>query len=85
MVLVSCLLPAASTSSLTSLVARTYLIEAGHRGLGPLCDQQMGLAGAGVVDQAERLSLLDPFAGDQNVNGGRIDAGIGVEAEVPQC
>jgi len=44
----------------------------------------MGLAGAGVPDQTQRLSLLDPFALGEGVDHGGIDVGVGVEVEGPQ-
>jgi hypothetical protein len=42
------------------------------------------LAGARVADQAERLAFLDPVAGGQGVDGGRVDAQVGVEVEGPK-
>jgi hypothetical protein len=42
--------------------------EPGHRGSGAETDQEMGLAGAEVTDQAQRLALLDPFAGGKIVD-----------------
>ena len=41
----------------------------------------MGLAGAGVPDQAQRLALLDPLALGQGVDDRGIDAGVGLEVE----
>jgi hypothetical protein len=35
----------------------------------------VGLAGAGVADQAERFALLDPLAGRESVDGGGVDVG----------
>jgi hypothetical protein len=43
----------------------------------------VGLAGAGVADEAERLALLDPFAAGEGVEGGRVDVRIRVEVERP--
>ena len=57
---------------------------AGHGGLGAQRDQQVGLAGAGVADQAQRLALLDPVAGGEGVDDGGVDVGVGVEVEVAQ-
>jgi hypothetical protein len=36
----------------------------------------VGLAGAGVADQAERLALADPVAGGQGVDEGGADGGV---------
>ena len=36
---------------------------AGHGGLGAQGDEQVGLAGAGVADQAQRMTGLDPVTG----------------------
>ena len=44
----------------------------------------MGLAGAGVADQAEWLALLDPVAAGEGVDGGRVDVRVGVEVEVAE-
>jgi hypothetical protein len=55
--------------------------EAGYRSLGAERDHEMGLAGAGVPDQAQRLALLDPLALGQGVDDRGIDAGVGVEVE----
>ena len=55
--------------------------EAGYRRLGAERDQEMGLAGAGVPDQAQRLALLDPLALGQGVDDRGIDAGVGLEVE----
>jgi hypothetical protein len=55
--------------------------EAGCRSLGAERDQEMGLAGAGVPDQAQRLALLDPLALGQGVDDRGIDAGVGLEVE----
>ena len=41
----------------------------------------MGLAGAGVPDQAQRLALLDPLALGQGVDDRGIDAGVAFEVE----
>jgi hypothetical protein len=73
----------ASTSSLVSLVAgqRVLDTEAGYRSLGAERDQEMGLASAGVPDQAQRLALLDPLALGQGVDDRGIDAGVGLEVE----
>ncbi|MDQ0771716.1 hypothetical protein QF026_000182 [Streptomyces aurantiacus] len=59
--------------------------EAVHGRLGAQGDQEVGLADAGVSAQAERLALLEPFAGGEGVDGGRVDAGVGVEVEHPQA
>ena len=55
--------------------------EAGYRSLGAERDQEMGLAGAGVPDQAQRLALLGPLALGQGVDDRGIDAGVGLEVE----
>jgi hypothetical protein len=44
----------------------------------------VGLAGAGVADQAERLALADPVAAGEGVDQGGVDGGVGVEVEVGQ-
>ena len=58
--------------------------EPGHGRGGAQGDEQVGLAGAGVADQAERLALADPVAGRQGAEHGGADAGVGVEVEVGQ-
>lgn len=55
-----------------------------HRGFGAEGDRQVGLAGAGVADQAERQALLDPFALGEGVDHGRVDVGVGVEVELSE-
>lgn len=57
---------------------------AGHGGLGAQGDEQVGLAGAGVPDQAEWVAALDPFAGGQGVDRGGVHVGVGGEVEVAQ-
>jgi hypothetical protein len=42
------------------------------------------LAGAGVTDQAQRLTLLDAFAAGQGVDGRRVDGWVGVVIEVSE-
>ena len=49
--------------------------------LGAERDQEMGPAGAGVPDQAQRLALVDPLAPGQGVDDRGIDAGVGLEVE----
>jgi len=44
----------------------------------------VGFAGAGVADQAERLTLLDPLAACEGVNGGRVDGGVRLEVKGAQ-
>ena len=53
-----------------------YADRAGH--------EQMGLAGAGVPDEAEWLALLDPFALGEGVDHGGVDVGVGVEVKGSQ-
>ena len=73
---------AASTSSLASLVASVYLTRKPDIAASvPSAIQEMGLAGAGVPDQAQRLALLDPLALGQGVDDRGIDAGVGLEVE----
>ncbi len=50
----------------------------------PECNEQMGLAGTGIADQAQRLALADPVAGGQLVDSGWVDVAVGVEVEVAQ-
>jgi hypothetical protein len=57
---------------------------AGHGGLGAQGDEQVGLAGAGVADQAERKSFPDPVAGGEGVDDGGVDVRVGVEVEGAQ-
>ena len=57
---------------------------AGHGGLGAQGDEQVGLAGAGVADQAERQSFPDPVAGGEGVDDGGVDVRVGVEVEGAQ-
>ena len=47
-------------------------------------DEQVGLAGAGVAEQHDRFAGVDPGAGGEVAEGGRGDAGHGVEVEVGQ-
>jgi hypothetical protein len=56
--------------------------EAGYRGLGAERDQEMGLAGAGVPDQAQRLTLLDLLALGQGVDDRGIDAGLALKSKL---
>ena len=56
--------------------------EPGHGRGGAQRDEQVGLAGAGVADQAERLARADPVAGGEGVDDGGADAGVGAEVEV---
>ncbi|GIE92042.1 hypothetical protein Are01nite_85220 [Actinoplanes regularis] len=56
--------------------------ETGHGGLGAQRDEQVGLAGAGVPDQADRVPAADPVAGGQRVHGRGFDVLVGVEVEV---
>jgi hypothetical protein len=58
--------------------------EPGHGGFGAQCYQQVGFAGAGVADQAEREALFDPVAGGQGVDDGGVEVGVGVEVEGAQ-
>ena len=51
-------------------------------GGGAEADEQVGLAGAGVADEAERFAGGDPGAGGEGVDGGGVDVGVGVEVEV---
>ena len=55
--------------------------EAGYRSLGAERDQEMGLAGAGVPDPAQRLALLDPLALGQGVDDRGIDAGWALKSK----
>jgi hypothetical protein len=55
-----------------------------HGGLGAQRDQQVGLAGAGVADQTERLTPLDPFTAGEGMDGGCVDVRVGLEVESPQ-
>ena len=55
--------------------------EAGYRSLGAERDQEMGLAGAGVPDQAQRLALLDPLALGQGCGRPRDRCWVGLEVE----
>jgi hypothetical protein len=50
----------------------------------PRGDEQVGLTGPGVADQAQRLPLADPLAGGEG--GERLggDARVGLEVEGPQ-
>ena len=54
----------------------------GLRGGGPEGDEQVGLAGAGVADQAEWLPGLDPGAGGELMDDGGGDGGVGGEVEL---
>ena len=45
-------------------------------------DEQVGLAGAGAPDQAQRVAAADPVAGGELVDGGRVDVGVRGEVEV---
>ena len=73
---------AASTSSLGELGGQRVLdTEAGYRSLTAERDQETGLAGAGVPDQAQRPVLLDPLALGQGVDDRGIDAVVGLEVE----
>src|SRR5262249_14852112 len=47
-------------------------------------DQQVGLAGAGVAEQHDRLALVQVGAGGQAGEDGRGDGRVGVGAEVGQ-
>ncbi|GDY70002.1 hypothetical protein SAV14893_093950 [Streptomyces avermitilis] len=44
----------------------------------------MGLAGAGVTDEAERQALLDPFALGEGVDQGSVDVRVRVEVELAE-
>jgi hypothetical protein len=44
----------------------------------------VGLASAGVADQAERVAAADPVPGDERVDRGGVDVRVGVEVEVPE-
>jgi hypothetical protein len=44
----------------------------------------VGLAGAGVADEAERQPFLHPVAGGQGVDDGGVDGRVGVEGEGAQ-
>jgi hypothetical protein len=44
----------------------------------------VGLAGAGVTEQADRGAGADPVAGGQRGDGGRVDGGVGGVVEVLQ-
>jgi hypothetical protein len=57
---------------------------AGHGGRGAQRDEQVGLAGAGVPDQTERVALGDPVTGGQAVDDGRVDVGVGGVVELAQ-
>ena len=57
---------------------------AGHGRGGAQGDEQVGLAGPGVADEAERQSFLHPVAGGEGVDDGGVDAGVGVEVEGAQ-
>jgi hypothetical protein len=83
MTLVSCRSSAASASSLTRREAQ-HVAEpvAGFGGGGAQRDEQVGLAGAAVADEAERLSGGDPAGGAELSEGGRVEVGIGVGVEV---
>ena len=45
-------------------------------------DEQVGLAGAGAPDQAQRVAAADPVACGELVDGGRVDVGVRGEVEV---
>jgi hypothetical protein len=45
-------------------------------------NEQVGLAGARVTDQAQRLPGADPGGAGQGVDGGGVDVRVGVEVEV---
>jgi hypothetical protein len=44
----------------------------------------MRFAGAGVTNETEWQTFLDPFAGGQGVDDGGIDVGVGIEIESAQ-
>jgi hypothetical protein len=48
----------------------------------PEGDEQVGLAGAGVPDQAQGVAAADPVAGGELVDGGGVDGRVGGEVEV---
>jgi len=52
------------------------------RGRGPEPDEQVGLAGAGIPDEAERLARGDPGPAGEGVDVGGVDVGVCVEVEV---
>src|SRR3954447_3413838 len=58
---------------------------AGFGGGGAQADEQVGLAGAGVPEQHDRLSGVDPGAGGQVRQGGRGQSGERGEVEVGQA
>ncbi|BBY64909.1 hypothetical protein MHEL_31520 [Mycolicibacterium helvum] len=51
---------------------------------GAQCDEQTGLAGSRVTDQAQELAFGDSVAGGQLVNGRGVNVGVGVEIEFAQ-
>ena len=84
MVLLRCVSSAASTSSFTSRVVRGVSDAVAMLGGGGAeRDEQVGLAGAGVPDQAQRVAAVDPVAGGELADGQAIDsrvvADIGVQ------
>jgi hypothetical protein len=70
-----------SSRSVRTCKSSSAPTEAGYRSLGAERQQEMGRAGAGVPDQAQRLALLDPLALGQSVDDRGIDAGVGLEVE----
>ena len=82
-VLDSCFSSAASTSSLTSFDGEHVAHGVpGLGGGGAQGDQQVGLAGPGVTDQAERLACFHPAAAGELVDGGGGNVGVGGEVEL---
>jgi hypothetical protein len=55
--------------------------EPGLGGRGSQADEQVGLAGARVTDQAQRLPGADPGGAGQGVDGGGVDVRVGVESK----
>jgi hypothetical protein len=53
-------------------------------GGGAQGDEQVGLAGAGVPDQAQGFALADPVAGGELVDGGGVDGRVGGHVEVAE-
>lgn len=77
LVLAKIISSAASTSSFTKLGRQGVLDPvAEHRGLRSERDEQVGLARAGIPDQAQRQTLGHPFALGQGVDRGGVVLGL---------
>ena len=58
--------------------------EAFLGGGGAEPDEQVGLPGPGIADQAQGLAFADPVPGSEGVDGGGVDVRVRVEVEVPE-